>query len=283
MHEVLQKSKTIVKAREPSPLLQSNESNPLAVLLVDDEAPFVEMVARELTEEHGYKTTVAMSGAGAVDLLQQDSGRFNVILLDYDMPGMDGLQFLQWLRQRDIETPVIVLTGAGSEAVAVQAMKLGAYDYVRKEQIDLPHLAHLVRATHERRLFRIARAIEEERTRETGLTVEATERMRDVVGAITQTVNGAFAAIATEVTTARKRTEQSLSDAQRQSVEKLFYDLHRQVDVLETGVTGILKLYRLVYAHHGGKEEIQQIKQDFLDKVSGLEGKQTQGNNQSLR
>jgi CheY-like chemotaxis protein len=61
---------------------------------------------------------------------------------------------LQWMLEQKDQTPVIVLTGAGSEDIAVEAMKLGAYDYLRKDQVDLPHLPIIINGVHERHLFR---------------------------------------------------------------------------------------------------------------------------------
>lgn len=201
-------------------------------------------------------------------LLQQEAGRFHVVLLDYDMPGTNGLEILRWMQQHQITTPVVMLTGAGTEEVAVEAMKLGAYDYVRKEQLDLSHLDVLVRATHERYLFRIAKELDEERLRETGLTMETTERMREVVSAIAQTLDSAFVTLSTEFKNGENHASTRLTGAQRDAVQELFRDLRRHVGLLESGLGGVLKLYNLMYAHHAGKNEIQQIKQDFFEKVA---------------
>jgi len=238
----------------------------LHILLADDDDDFVNLIAKELSEGQGHTTTVARSGDEAVKLLETSAGRFDILLLDYDMRGMDGLGVLRWMRSKEVELPVIMLTGAGSEEVAVDAMKLGAYDYVRKEQIDLPHLSVVIQATHERRMFRIERTLEEERERETGLTHEATERMRDVVGAISHTIQNSFSNITDEMKRGDARV-QKLPEQHRAPVQAVMGDVQRQVAVLESGLEEFLKLYRLVYAHHAGRDEIQQIKQEFFEKV----------------
>jgi len=248
-------------------LADSNQSGGhLHILLADDDDDFVNLIAKELSEGMGHRTTVARSGDEAAELLEAAAGRYDILLLDYDMKGMSGLDLLRWMRQREIELPVIMLTGAGSEEVAVDAMKLGAYDYARKEQIDLPHLAVVIQATHERRMFRVERTLEAEREHETGLTDEATERMRDVVGAISHTIQSSFSNIAAEMEHGKARVGK-LSDQHREPVQTVLNDLQRQVGVLESGLGGFLKLYRLVYAHHAGRDEIQQIKQEFFEKV----------------
>lgn len=246
------------------------EGGPLFILLVDDDRSFVEMLAKEFSHELGHRTSIATSGEEMKRLLQQHAGRFHVVLLDYDMPGTNGLEVLRWMQQHQITTPVVMLTGAGTEEVAVEAMKLGAYDYVRKEQIDLSHLDVLVRATHERHMFRVAKELDEERLRETGLTTETTERMREVVSAITQTLNSAFAVISAEVKNAENHAAERLTRAQRDAVQEMLRDIDRHVGLLESGLGGVLKLYNLMYAHHAGRGEIQQIKQDFLEKVATL-------------
>ena len=244
----------------------ATEGRQLHILLVDDDPDFVDLIARELSETHHHQTTVARSGQEVVNLLVQAAGRYDIILLDYSMKGMDGLDVLRWMQEREIETPVVMLTGIGSEEVAVQAMKLGAYDYARKENIDLIHLEVLVQATYERHLFRVTKAMEAETVREAGLANEATEQMRDVVNAIAQTIDSSFVSITEEMRLGEQRLQQ-LPESQRGEARKIFNDLQRQVNVLQSGLTGFLKLYNLVYAHHAWNEEIQQIRREFLEKV----------------
>lgn len=150
----------------------------LDILLVDDDEIFADIVANQLQDELKHKVIVAHSGKQAQELLENGNSHFDMILTDYSMPEMTGLELLQWIYNKNIETPLVMLTAAGSDVVAVEAMKLGAYDYVRKEQLDLQHLAVVIDATNERHQFRIAKALEEERAREIGLNKIATDKVQ---------------------------------------------------------------------------------------------------------
>ncbi|MCP3139715.1 sigma-54-dependent transcriptional regulator [Pyxidicoccus xibeiensis] len=97
------------------------------VLLVDDE-PGVLYTLQEVLAEHGDEVVTATSGTEALGRLEG----VEAVVTDLVMPGMDGLQLLRALRERDSDLPVIVLTAQGSERAAVSAMKAGAHDYLSK-------------------------------------------------------------------------------------------------------------------------------------------------------
>jgi two-component system, NtrC family, response regulator AtoC len=109
------------------------------VLVVDDE-PSVRESLRLILKESAAVTLVA-SGEAALDALAQQP--FDVILLDLIMPGMDGLEVLERIRARSQAPQVIMLTATKTVKTAVQAMKLGAYDYVTKP-FDIDELLILV-------------------------------------------------------------------------------------------------------------------------------------------
>ena len=97
------------------------------VLLVDDE-PSVRAALKELVQGRGWEPLVARSGPEALDLVD----RADAVVTDFSMPGMDGLELLRAVRERDETLPVILLTARGSERLAVRAIKAGAYEYVPK-------------------------------------------------------------------------------------------------------------------------------------------------------
>src|SRR6266508_4300319 len=97
------------------------------VLLVDDE-PSVRAALKELVQGRGWEPLVARSGPEALDLVD----RADAVVTDFSMPGMDGLELLRAIRERDETLPVILLTARGSERLAVRAIKAGAYEYVPK-------------------------------------------------------------------------------------------------------------------------------------------------------
>ena len=101
----------------------------LNVLLVDDEEEFVTTLAERLALR-GFYPEIAMEGESA--LQQIDSRTFDVIVLDIMMPGIGGIEVLQQIRQRRIETPVILLTGHGSTREGMEGMRHGAFDYLMK-------------------------------------------------------------------------------------------------------------------------------------------------------
>jgi DNA-binding NtrC family response regulator len=99
------------------------------VLIVDDEPELVTAFARIL-EHESYDVERASSGELALEVL--DRGGVDLVLLDVCMPAMSGIDVLSRMRERGVQVPTIVISGAGSVDLAVQAIKLGAFDFVQK-------------------------------------------------------------------------------------------------------------------------------------------------------
>ncbi len=243
-------------------------TEPLHILLVDDDDFFAEVIARQLEEELHHKVTIANNGRQAEKLLIGGKNRFDIILTDYEMPDVDGIELLEWIAEQKINTPVVMLTAAGSETVAVKAMKLGAYDYVRKEHLDLYHLGVVINATRERYELRIARALEEERMREIALNAMATDKVRDVLNALTPLINDSFANIYSEIDIHGNEYLKVLPEKYRKNFEELFQRLKKETSSLETSVKGLLGLYSILYAHHAEVNEIERLRNEIQNKNS---------------
>jgi len=102
------------------------------ILVVDDVPAMGEQYAYDLKRVGRYQAIVAGSGDEALDLLAREP--IDCVVLDLEMPGVDGFEVLRRLQQRGIDTPVIVYTGTGSYDRCVQAMRLGAYGFVDKTE-----------------------------------------------------------------------------------------------------------------------------------------------------
>jgi len=120
------------------------------LLLVDDDADFRETVARRFMRR-GFQVQEATHGEQALQVaaLRQ----FDVVVLDMVMPGISGIQVLEQLKLTHPECEVILLTGQGTIETAVQAMKLGAYDFLTKP-FPLAELEVLIEKAYERRQLR---------------------------------------------------------------------------------------------------------------------------------
>ncbi len=99
------------------------------ILIVDDEAGIRESLSGVLADE-GYATSTADSAEACLELIKKST--FDVILLDIWLPGMDGLEALQKIRELDNPPEVIMISGHGTIETAVRATKLGAYDFLEK-------------------------------------------------------------------------------------------------------------------------------------------------------
>jgi len=99
------------------------------ILLVDDEVVFTTNMGK-LLSNRGYKVTAANSGDSAIQALEKEN--YDVVVLDLKMPGMDGLATLKEIKKLGLFTETLILTGHGSIDTALEAIKLGAYDYLTK-------------------------------------------------------------------------------------------------------------------------------------------------------
>ncbi len=99
------------------------------ILIVDDEKNYL-LVLKALLEEEGYEVLTAVSGAEALEVLAASEP--DLVLTDMKMPGMDGIELLERIKDRDPELPVIMMTAHGTVDKAVEAMQKGAYTYLLK-------------------------------------------------------------------------------------------------------------------------------------------------------
>lgn len=104
-------------------------TQPAQLLVVDDEQN-IRLTLSALLSRAGHAVTAAATGEEAVALFDQQ--RFDLMLVDLQMPGINGIQVVEALRQRNLDTVVIVLTGHGSLETAIEGMHQGIFDYMLK-------------------------------------------------------------------------------------------------------------------------------------------------------
>jgi DNA-binding response OmpR family regulator len=104
-------------------------SQPAHILVVDDEQN-IRLTLSALLSRAGHVVTVAASGEEAVALFERQ--HYDLMLVDLQMPGINGIQVVEALRQRTLDTVVIVLTGHGSLETAIEGMHQGVFDYMLK-------------------------------------------------------------------------------------------------------------------------------------------------------
>ena len=120
------------------------------ILVVDDEPSNRNILSQELTHR-GYAVETANDGSEA--LKKVDSTRPDLIILDYTMPGLSGLDVLKELRKKEDDTPVVMITAYGTVDRAVEAMKAGAYDFITRP-FDPDHIELVVRKALERQTLK---------------------------------------------------------------------------------------------------------------------------------
>jgi DNA-binding NtrC family response regulator len=111
-----------------------------AVLVVDDEPEIRELLV-EYFRDRGFETAAAADGRAAIAAIEREPARYRLVLTDLQMPGADGLAVLHAAKTANPSCYVVIVTGYASLDSAIQAVRLGAYDYLTKPfsmgQIDV--------------------------------------------------------------------------------------------------------------------------------------------------
>ena len=124
----------------------------MKILVVDDEALIRDMIKRGLSQMGGFSVEVARSGPEAIEKMEKDV--FDLVLTDLKMPEMDGLELLKTIKGTRPEIMVIMITAHGSIETAVEAMKIGADDYITKPIDFNDLLLHISKVQKESLLLR---------------------------------------------------------------------------------------------------------------------------------
>lgn len=154
---------------------------PVQILVIDDERDIRDGCERILSRVGCQVTKAANGEAGLAALERQD---FSLVLLDLKMPGLDGFEVLKRIRQSHPDLQVIVITGYATVETAIEAMKLGAYDFISKPfQPDQLRLT-VARATEKLNLMAQARRLEQERQKTLADLDTEKSRTRTIIKAL---------------------------------------------------------------------------------------------------
>ncbi len=128
---------------------------PISLLIVDDEHEFTEILAQRL-RKRGFAVTTAISGETALGCLEES---IDIVILDVAMPGMNGIDTLGAIKKRQPLVEVIMLTGQATVGTAVNAIRLGAFNYLMKP-CEIEDLVSHIELALQRRRDREAKILE---------------------------------------------------------------------------------------------------------------------------
>jgi DNA-binding NtrC family response regulator len=128
------------------------------VLLVDDEVEFVETLSERM-QARGLNVDIATNGKDAIKLVGENY--YDAIVLDLNMPGIDGIETLKKIRDKSPESQIILLTGYATIEKSVEAVKHGAVDFLEKPA-DLNKLMELIKEAGDKKMMLFEKRAEED-------------------------------------------------------------------------------------------------------------------------
>ncbi|MDK9705539.1 MAG: response regulator [Desulforhopalus sp.] len=130
---------------------------PTTVLVIDDDQSFTEILGLRL-DKRGFTVCTAADGEAGLTTLDHNEG-IDVVVLDLAMPGMDGLEVLKIMKKRRPLVEILMLTGRSTVTTAVEAIKLGAYNYLTKP-CNIEDLSTIIEEAAKHRKNRQAKILE---------------------------------------------------------------------------------------------------------------------------
>jgi DNA-binding NtrC family response regulator len=191
------------------------------VLIVDDDIAYANLVQQNLQKFAGKKFNILWKQNAQVVLEDLQRNRsIDIILMEYNLPGKNGLELVKELRERGIETPIILLTATKDYRVAIEAMKIGVEEYLLKDEASETFLPRTIFNVLDRVRLR-KQIVEAERNRI--FAERRTEAIRELIVAICHEFNNPLTAIKL---TADTMARQDLQEKQKVIVAGIAADIH---------------------------------------------------------
>jgi DNA-binding response OmpR family regulator len=171
-----------------------SEKKETRILLIEDEESIANLVKFYLRSyrDRIFKVDWVDTAEKGVDKIVIDKNHYDLIILDYYLPGMNGLEAFKAFKAKSIDIPVIFLTGAKDDEIAIEALKAGILDYYSKEDILGPLLPAIVTSSIERAYLKKQLDIAE---KDKGKETQKVEAIQEFVITISHEVNNPLAAI----------------------------------------------------------------------------------------
>jgi len=233
-----------------------NAKEKLSVLIAEDEDSFLKVLTTVLEATRRFTIFSCENGDEAIEALTKS--RYDIIILDHKMPGKTGLNVLQWLNEQKLNTPVIVLTGAGSENIAVEAMKLGAYDYVRKDQFDKYHFSIIVNSVYERYLFKEEKEKREVDAKEREIYLASLDLLKNSVASFSQIVSTTLTTIALLSEESDRLLFPLILPEGKEHFRRYFRKMKEEYDTLVTVTHSMVSLTKVMYENYEGMQGVKQ-------------------------
>ena len=243
------------------------------VLIIDDEADIRESL-ETLLEMEGYLIELASNATEGLDRLSK--GHYDLVLLDLMMPDRTGIELLQEFRQRDNETPIILITAFGSVEVAVNALKVGANDYFSKPWDNeklLIEIGNLISKSRlERENTELKRALKERYSFPN--IIGKSDRMQKVIDLVTQVAPSRATILLTGETGTGKEVIAKAIHANSARVGKAFVAVNSgslPADLLESTLFGHVKgAFTSAFASQKGYFEVANGGTIFFDEIGTI-------------
>jgi DNA-binding response OmpR family regulator len=237
-----------------------NAPEKLNVLVAEDEESFLRVLTTVLESTRRFTIFSCETGDEAIEALTRS--RYDIIILDHKMPGKTGLNVLQWLHEQKVNTPVIMLTGAGSENIAVESMKLGAYDYIRKDQFDKYHFPIIVNAVYERYLFNEEREHRVVDAKEREIYLASLDLLRNSVASFAQIVNTTLTTIALLSEESDRLLLPLILPEGKEHFRRYFRKMKEEYDTLVTVTQSMVSLTKVMFDNYQGMQGAQPAQKE---------------------
>ncbi len=239
-----------------------SESDKIWAAVVEDDETFLNMLASVLQSSGNFTVTAFQSGEDFVGTLP--GAQYDLAILDHKMGGISGLNVLQQMHEEKIQIPVIMLTGAGDETIAVEAMKLGAYDYVRKENFDRHHFPILAAGVYERYLFRLEK---ESRFKQDEKSLVSLEALSQSISAMTLLINTTLTTISSATEEAMELNREASDSKRKELLEQSLREIQQEYSTIVTTTKSIVELSRLIIERVAGMVRSSRVR----DLTAGLD------------